>query len=101
MIIDSKGWHVADGSEAGGKQTDGQAAHVKNFLECVKSRKAPNAEIEIGHASTRLCQMGNIAHRTGRKLSWDAATESFGKDAEAKALLFREYSRRFEMPSQV
>jgi predicted dehydrogenase len=101
LIVDSKGWHVADGPEAGGKATEGQAAHVKNFLDCVKARKAPNADIEIGHASTRLCLMGNIAHRLGRKLTWDAATESFGKDAEANALLSREYSRRFEMPSQV
>ncbi|WZO96687.1 Gfo/Idh/MocA family oxidoreductase [Isosphaeraceae bacterium EP7] len=101
LIVDSKGWHVEDGPEAGGKQTEGQAAHVKNFLDCVRSRQAPAADVEIGHASTRLCHMGNIAHRLGRKLTWDAATESFGKDNEANALLSREYGRRFEMPSQV
>jgi hypothetical protein len=45
--------------------------------------------------------MGNIAYRVGRRLVFDAATESFPGDAEANRLLSREYSRRFEMPSQV
>ncbi|HEY2157345.1 MAG TPA: hypothetical protein VGH33_17080 [Isosphaeraceae bacterium] len=51
--------------------------------------------------STRLCHLANIAHRTGRKLTFDAATETFPGDAEANKLLGREYSSRFEMPSQV
>jgi hypothetical protein len=102
VIIDGQSWRVEDGAEkAGGKSTDGQSAHFANFLDCVKSRKAPNAEIETGFLSTRLCHLGNIAHRTGRRLTFDAATESFPGDAEANALLSREYSDRFEMPSQV
>jgi hypothetical protein len=48
-----------------------------------------------------LCHLGNIAHRVGRKLTFNAETESFRGDAEANALLSREYSSRFEMPSQV
>ncbi len=91
---------VADGKE-GGKQTDGQSVHFRNFLDCIKTRNTPNADVEIGHLSTRLCHLGNIAHRVGRKLTFDAATESFGGDAEANALLSREYSSRFEMPSHV
>ena len=73
------------------------AQHVQNFLDCVKSREKPNAEIEIGHLSTRLCHLGNIAFRVGKKLTFDAATESF-HEPEADALLSREYSSRFEMP---
>ena len=84
----------------GTRSGDGQARHVANFVECVRSRETPNADIEIGHLSTRLCHLGNIALRTGKKLAFDARTESF-KDAEANALLEREYSRRFEMPSHV
>jgi predicted dehydrogenase len=100
-IVDEKGWHVADGGKEGGKQTVGQSAHIRNFLDCIKDRKAPNAEIEVGHLSTRLCHLANIAHRTGRKLTFDAATETFPGDPEANKLLGREYSSRFEMPSQV
>ncbi|HEV3120345.1 MAG TPA: Gfo/Idh/MocA family oxidoreductase [Isosphaeraceae bacterium] len=102
VIVDDKGWRVVDGEPAGSKKkNDNQGAHFKNFLECVRSRKSPNAEIEIGHLSTRLCHLGNIAHRVGRKLSFDAASESFHNDPEANKLLSREYGSRFEMPSQV
>lgn len=101
LIIDDKGWRVEDGPKAGGPNSEGQAAHVANFLDCVRSRKAPNADIEIGHLSTRLCHLGNIAHRVGRKLTFDAATESFVGDSEANALLGREYGTRFEMPREV
>jgi predicted dehydrogenase len=101
LTVDEKGWKVQDGVEASGKATEGLSAHLANFVDCVKTRNAPNAEIEIGHLSTRLCHLGNIAQRVGRKLTFDATTESFPGDAEANALLGREYSSRFEMPSQV
>jgi predicted dehydrogenase len=101
LTIDEKGWKVQDGPEAGGKATEGLSAHLANFVDCVKTRNNPNGDIEIGHLSTRLCHLGNIAHRVGRKLSFDAATESFPGENEANALLSREYSSRFEMPSHV
>jgi predicted dehydrogenase len=101
VLLDLKGWHVEDGEKAGGEATNSQAAHIQNFLDCIKTRARPNADIEIGHLSTRLCHLGNIAHRTGRKLTFDGATETFPGDAEANKLLSREYGSRFEMPSQV
>ena len=101
LTVDEKGWKVQDGAEAGGKATGGLGNHLTNFVDCVKSRENPNADVEVGHLSTRLCHLGNIAHRVGRRLHFDAATESFPGDAEANALLSREYSSRFEMPSQV
>ena len=101
LIIDGKGWRVEQGDGAIGKASaDGQAHHVQNFLDCVKSRQKPNADIETGHLSTRLCHLGNIAFRTGKKLMFDAAHESF-HDAQADSLLSRDYSKRFEMPSRV
>jgi len=101
LIIGEKGWHVEDGDGSKGKPSaDGQTRHVRNFLDCLKTREKPNADIEIGHLSTRLCHLGNIAFRVGKKLSFDAAREAF-HDAEANSLLSREYSSRFEMPSQV
>jgi predicted dehydrogenase len=105
VIVDLKGWHVEDGEgdfkSLGDKETGGQSIHFRDFLDRIKDRGTPAADIEIGHLSARLCHLGNIAHRTGRKLHFDAATESFGSDAEANALLGREYSSRFEMPSHV
>ena len=100
LLIDVKCWKVEDGATAGAKGADGQAKHVQNFLDCVRSREKPNADIELLHQSTRLCHIGNISHRTGRKLSFDPTRERFS-DAEADALLSREYSSRFELPSQI
>ena len=101
LILDTGGWLVENGDGASGKATDGVEAHYANFVDCVKTRALPNADIEVAHHTTRLCHIGNIAHRTGRKLHFDAATETFPGDAEANALLGRDYSSRFEMPSQV
>ncbi len=101
LLVDEKSWRIEDGEKAEGKSSGGQASHVQNFLDCVHSREKPNADVEIGHLSTRLCHLGNIAYRTGRKLTFDAAREAFVNDPEADKLLGREYSSRFEMPSQV
>ncbi len=47
--------------------------HVRNFLDCVKSRKRPNADIEDGHYTNIVIRLGNIAYRVGRTLQWDAS----------------------------
>jgi predicted dehydrogenase len=101
MILGAKGWHIEQGDGSRGKPgPDGQELHVRNFLDCVKSREKPNADIEIGHLSTRLCHLGNIAFRLGKNLTFDGGRESF-YDTHANALLAREYGSRFEMPSHV
>jgi predicted dehydrogenase len=98
LIVDEKGWRVEDGPKAGGSAVDSQAAHFADFLECVRSRQKPNADIEVGHLSTRLCLIGNIAQRLGKTLTFDASTESFPGESEANELLSREYSREFPLP---
>jgi predicted dehydrogenase len=64
-------------------------AHTMNFVECVRSRKMPNADIETGHRSTTTALLGNIAMRTGKKLVWDAKKEDFVGASEASAMLTR------------
>ena len=67
---------------------------VKDFVECVKSRRAPMASAEIGHRSTIVPHIGNIAYRTGRKLRWNAEKEAFdGNEPEATALLGRQHRK--------
>jgi predicted dehydrogenase len=65
--------------------------HVRNFLECMKTRQRPAGDIEIGHRSTAACLIGNIALRTGMKLKWDGKAERFTNSAEANAMLTRQY----------
>ncbi|MGO9261630.1 MAG: Gfo/Idh/MocA family protein [Bryobacteraceae bacterium] len=70
---------------------DLDSAHARNFLDCVKSRQRPNADVEEGHRSAVMCHLGNISTRLGRSLRWDAATEQIAGDAEANQWLSRAY----------
>ncbi len=52
---------------------DGTLDNVKNFLDCVRSRKTPNASIQAGFEAARTSWIGNIALKRGMKTVWDAA----------------------------
>jgi predicted dehydrogenase len=65
--------------------------HVRNFLDCVKSRQRPISDVEIGHRSTVAPHLGNISLRTGRKIRWDGENEKIIGDAEAARWLSRDY----------
>jgi predicted dehydrogenase len=72
--------------------------HARNFIDCIRSRKTPNADIEIGHLSTALCHLGNIVTRTGRAVKFDGKAESVVGDAEANRYVAREYRRHWSTP---
>ena len=74
-----------------GKGTTDSLAHHRNFIECIRSGKAPHADIEIGHLSASLCHLGNIATRLGRTLHFDPAKEQIIGDDEAAGLVRRTY----------
>lgn len=96
LVFDNRGWHVEDGIEASDQASPGiQQAHVRDFLDCIKSGRRPNADIEEGHKSTSLCHLGNIAWRVGRTLRFDPATQTCSADAEANRMLGRTYRRPF------
>jgi len=101
LVFDRKGWHVADGVEASDKAQEIEKPHLRNFLDCIRSGRRPNADIEEGHKSTRLCHLGNIAYRTGRALRFDARTETCLGDPEANRLLGRSYRAPFVLPERV
>jgi hypothetical protein len=63
--------------------------HYANFLECVKSRKLPCCDVEVGHRSVSVCHLGNISIRLGRPIRWDPASEKIIDDEEANRWLFR------------
>ena len=67
--------------------------HVRNFLDCVKSRQRPNADVEEGHLSAVMCHLGNLSTRLGRSLTWDAEHERIVGDDEANALLTKAYRK--------
>jgi predicted dehydrogenase len=59
--------------------------HMRNFFDCVRSRKDPICHVEIGHRSASLCHLGVIALRLGRKLRWNPDTERFVGDGASEA----------------
>jgi predicted dehydrogenase len=73
--------------------------HMRNWLECVKSRSLPVCDVAVGHRSATACHLGNIALRTGRAIKWDPAEEQIVGDAEAAAMLSRPYRQPWELPS--
>ncbi len=70
--------------------------HMENFIDCVKSRKAPICPAETGHRSASLCHLGVISIRLGRKLNWDPAKEQFVNDAEASRWLSRPMRKPYD-----
>jgi predicted dehydrogenase len=60
--------------------------HHENFFACVRSRKKPIADVEIGHRTTTVCNLGQIAMVLGRKLRWDPVKEEFIGDEMANRL---------------
>lgn len=63
--------------------------HMRNFLDCVRSRAETAAPVEIGHRSCTVCLLGSIAMQLWRKLHWDPEAERFVNDPEADRFLTR------------
>jgi predicted dehydrogenase len=72
--------------------------HIRNFIECVKSRQTPQADVEVGHKSIIPCHLGNIGARLRRYVRWDAAKEEIPGDPEAQALVSRDYRKPWVFP---
>lgn len=73
-------------------------AHHDDFFRSIREGGTPNADIEIGHLSSSLCHLGNIATRIGRVLEFDSKHEQIADDVEANAMLTREYRKHWGKP---
>ena len=92
---------VEDNSEQSTVDTTGpgdrlDSYHIVNFLNCVRSRKTPNAEIEQGHRSVLLCHLANIAYRVGHTIYCDPKNGHILNDKAAQALWGRTYEHGWE-----
>jgi predicted dehydrogenase len=75
--------------------------HMQNWLDCIKTREKPVADVEIGHRSATVCHLGNIARWLGRPLKWDPVKEVFPGDAEANTYVDRPRRKPYVLPEQV
>jgi predicted dehydrogenase len=71
--------------------------HIRNFFDAIAKNASPNADIETGHKSTLLVQLGNIAQRIGHSLNIDNNTGHIIGDREANRLWSRMYEKGWEM----
>jgi len=99
LVVDRGGWKVYDRKEAlTADSSELTRSHLRNFIDCIKTRELPSADIAIGHASSTICHLGNIAYRLGREVTFDTQQMRFGDDEEANAMLGRDYREPWVMP---
>jgi len=78
-------------SDKSGNATQQYSLHAQNFVDCIKSRKTPNSDLESSHWVSTTCHLANISARTGRRIVWDAVANNIVGDKEASAMLLRPY----------
>ena len=109
LIVDRKGWEVAAEPKKKDltiKRTvspqdpdgDGRKAHIRNFLDCIKSRRDPVMTVEAGHFATATAHLGNVALLSGNRIVWDGREEKVVNDPKAARLLGREYRKPWSLP---
>ncbi len=70
--------------------------HARDFLDCMKSREQPLADVTEGHKVAAMCHLANISYKTGRKLWWDAEREEIIGDPDAEKHLERPYRKPWD-----
>ncbi len=63
--------------------------HRQNFLDCIRSRKRPIADVEVAHRTASICHLSAISERLGRTIKWDPTTEQILDDPQASRWLDR------------
>lgn len=106
VVIANRRWRAFDEKgevirEVEGKgNLDATGLHVRNFLDCTRSRKRSAADLAtIGHVSSLLCHLGNASWRAGQTLHFDPATRTLPREPEAQRFLGRaEYRAPYLLP---
>jgi hypothetical protein len=71
---------------------------MQDWLDAMRKRSTPLADVEIGHRSISVCHLVNITRQLNRRLKWDPVAEQFPGDAEANALVDRPRRKGYELP---
>ena len=110
LVVDRSGWEVVAETRSVSANKDfvpvplqkstgrGLELHVKNFLDCMKTREKPVCDIEIGAHIARIAHLGNISYRLGRKVFWDHEKQQFIKDKEANNMVEAHYRKPWALP---
>jgi hypothetical protein len=86
----------AEARKGSGDSPEPMAHHARHFIDCVKSRQRPVADVEDGHQVAVACHLANMSMKLGRELHWDAEKEEVIGDREATAMLVRPYRKPWD-----
>jgi predicted dehydrogenase len=95
-IRSEKGRKDAEPQRVAGQNKQGEE-HIRNFLDCVKTRNLPICDIEVGHRSTTTALLGNVALRSGRRVLWNGKLEKVEGDQAGSKYLSREYRKPWKL----
>ena len=108
LILDRGGWEVIEEKQSGNKVSkplvkasdNGLDNHMVNFFKCIRSRKKDelNCSIQAGAHVATVAQMGNIAFRSGEKLTWDDHTKLFTNKQINDKYLMSTYHNGYQLP---
>jgi len=86
----------AEARKGKGDSPEPMGHHARHFIDCVKTRQRPIADVEDGHQVSVSCHLANLSMKLGRDLHWDAAAEEVIGDREANAMLVRSYRKPWD-----
>lgn len=105
MVLNDQNWEIIPEPKKKGLEAmvkpggiDARPAHVRNFLDCVRSRQAPVENLELGHFVSSVAHLGNIAFRTRKRIVWDARKQQIVNDKEANRLVSVKYRKPWTLP---
>ena len=105
LMLHDAGWEVIPERKQNTLQAskhppggDERYPHVQNFLDCMRSRKQPVENLEVGHFVTSVAHLGNIALRTGEKIAWDGHAEKITNSRKADRLVGVTYRKPWSLP---
>jgi predicted dehydrogenase len=105
LIINDDGWEIIPEPKKKSLQPqkfpsagDARPAHVRNFLDCIKTRQKPVEHLELAHQVSTVAHLGNIAFRTREKIAWDAEKESIPNNPQADQLVTVQYRKPWTLP---
>lgn len=108
LILDRNGWEILEERQSKNKiskpftkaSDNGLDKHMLNFISVIKSRKMEELHCPVTDAAhiATVAQMGNIAYRSDRKLTWDKQTKGFTDPVINKTYLSKAYHNGYVLP---
>lgn len=106
LIVDRAGYELVPEPDRGASLSrahrnaeDASALHARHFVRCLRGDETSRADAVVGHRSTTVAHLGNIAYRTGAKLAWDGSAGDFVGAPDASKLLGRKARKPWDLIS--